>query len=207
MKDIVISSDIIISTHSLTRRLTNFCHFYTYFLTFQLTASQGGWHGMEMVFRWYRNFNSQPHKEADKLESLHIRFRMYFNSQPHKEADNTKPNAYEYARHFNSQPHKEADSIWKIPSVWPFLFQLTASQGGWPNYTCIIMRDRNFNSQPHKEADSMVESLKDFKLYFNSQPHKEADILTFVIYSLMTYFNSQPHKEADIYSISYLSKL
>ena len=57
----------IISTHSLTRRLTTFViSFGIYSSSFQLTASQGGWQPS-----WYHSeyiplhFNSQPHKEAD----------------------------------------------------------------------------------------------------------------------------------------------
>ena len=79
---------IYISTHSLTRRLTDKKR------TFQLSG---------------KYFNSQPHKEADKQRKrgkghegisthsltrrlTHFRFtqfsrRLYFNSQPHKEAD------------------------------------------------------------------------------------------------------------------------
>ena len=58
--------DRVISTHSLTRRLTLIC------LRFRLQLS---------------HFNSQPHKEADSCIASTMAFLVYFNSQPHKEAD------------------------------------------------------------------------------------------------------------------------
>ena len=58
-----------ISTHSLTRRLTD----------------------QEAEWKLYQeHFNSQPHKEADAGRQNHARLIRYFNSQPHKEADNKK---------------------------------------------------------------------------------------------------------------------
>ena len=57
---------MIISTHSLTRRLTSL----------QVMSKSFG-----------RNFNSQPHKEADTTYSSLLSSVKNFNSQPHKEAD------------------------------------------------------------------------------------------------------------------------
>ena len=36
----------------------------------------------------FKDFNSQPHKEADHCTWLQVSQHEYFNSQPHKEADN-----------------------------------------------------------------------------------------------------------------------
>ena len=55
-----------ISTHSLTRRLTQ---------------------KAILTVRCPEHFNSQPHKEADCHTIHHLKHRRYFNSQPHKEAD------------------------------------------------------------------------------------------------------------------------
>ena len=55
-----------ISTHSLTRRLTEF---------------------QEKYENAFANFNSQPHKEADLDTRLSRGSTIHFNSQPHKEAD------------------------------------------------------------------------------------------------------------------------
>ena len=55
-----------ISTHSLTRRLTLLRELFMICSVFQLTASQGGWLILLTKHRKnWRNFNSQPHKEAD----------------------------------------------------------------------------------------------------------------------------------------------
>ena len=56
----------IISTHSLTKRLT----------------------ALVSTFRpVWSYFNSQPHEEADWIRPLHTACVHYFNSQPHEEAD------------------------------------------------------------------------------------------------------------------------
>ena len=56
--------------------------------------------------------------------------RKNFNSQPHKEADKAEGYAYNDMEHFNSQPHKEADDDSSDKATIVSTFQLTASQGG-----------------------------------------------------------------------------
>ena len=56
--------------------------------------------------------------------------RKNFNSQPHKEADKAEGYAYNDMEHFNSQPHKEADLALLLIVLRFRIFQLTASQGG-----------------------------------------------------------------------------
>ena len=98
-----------ISTHSLTRRLTQVCKWSkqadcisTHSLTRRLTAI------IVQHPAFPKNFNSQPHKEADIFSNASFSLFAYFNSQPHKEADCCS---------VNKQLHF-------VP------FQLTASQGG-----------------------------------------------------------------------------
>ena len=144
---------LVISTHSLTRRLTPH--------TFR-----------ENVIK--NNFNSQPHEEADvnlffavqaadiSTHSLTRRLTTYdsnviasmpisthsltrrltitqcmdlmkvkhFNSQPHEEADALYPKKPQVHRHFNSQPHEEADCYYHSMIYKVKTFQLTASRGG-----------------------------------------------------------------------------
>ena len=78
----------IISTHSLTRRLTIRPPF---------------------LCSVWKHFNSQPHKEADLKQSVIRLPQLYFNSQPHKEADVNLRMILNRHCDFNSQPHKEAD--------------------------------------------------------------------------------------------------
>ena len=121
------------------------------------------------------HFNSQPHKEADLLAdvcnntrwiSTHSLTRRlthsllvpvylfsHFNSQPHKEADNFTPvllsfdsgiSTHSLTRRLTREWSNSDDSN---------LFQLTASQGGWPWISAGRRSPEYFNSQPHKEAD------------------------------------------------------
>ena len=144
---------ITISTHSLTRRLTNCTvtndrlHIIsTHSLTRRLTSA-------DKSVRWYTlHFNSQPHKEADvtvygfspsQTISTHSLTRRLTFFQGWQEKG---------ICHFNSQPHKEADTLssninvcwcisthsltrrltaWYHRLLWHTPFQLTASQGGW----------------------------------------------------------------------------
>ena len=77
-----------------------------------------------------KNFNSQPHKEADIINELPAQAIKYFNSQPHKEADVRCLCVEDIVRNFNSQPHKEADLEAGRTGGDGVKFQLTASQGG-----------------------------------------------------------------------------
>ena len=47
-----------------------------------------------------RNFNSQPHEEADCQGFLPDRLESYFNSQPHEEADGNFRQKYIYLKLF-----------------------------------------------------------------------------------------------------------
>ena len=125
---------------------------------FQLTASQGGWPHLAGWPLSVPYFNSQPHKEADKDVIVPSRPIWYFNSQPHKEADPALDLRVSASMYFNSQPHKEADFQATHSTLVSYLFQLTASQGGWqPDRTVLSSRVWDFNSQPHKEADCCLQ--------------------------------------------------
>ena len=121
-----------ISTHSLTRRLTPITHkthvshyISTHSLTRRLTVS---------YWKCFHGCSISTHSLTRRLTkccSSVITFSRYFNSQPHKEAD-------------GKQHQKEHCQR---------IFQLTASQGGWPIRYRNLLLTQDFNSQPHKEAD------------------------------------------------------
>ena len=69
---------------------------------------------------------------------------FYFNSQPHKEADERWKFFDRSRKHFNSQPHKEADVRRAYKKAQALIFQLTASQGGWPIYNMIKRHGEKF---------------------------------------------------------------
>ena len=100
----------LISTHSLTRRLTlnNFPMILDD--SFQLTASQGGWQIWDILINGC--FSISTHSLTRRL-TLSTLFSIVHQA------------------YFNSQPHKEADGKLALNPMVFEPFQLTASQGGW----------------------------------------------------------------------------
>ena len=109
----VLSAYNFISTHSLTRRLTDNFLWVTFILeVFQLTASQGGWR--IRIIPLIRVMWISTHSLTRRLTVVMAKdvwCSWYFNSQPHKEADTHVCFVYVRGGHFNSQPHKEADQL------------------------------------------------------------------------------------------------
>ena len=122
----------VISTHSLTRRLTareeqyhkGYC-ISTHSLTRRLTGCPDA----DMQFLFY--FNSQPHKEADlaREEQYHKGYCISTHSLTRR-LTTMAARLWAKRRNFNSQPHKEADDNTKTKILKQTIFQLTASQGG-----------------------------------------------------------------------------
>ena len=101
---------------------------------FQLTASQGGWRRFRFWNDWQWNFNSQPHKEADTCDIITLQIiRISTHSLTRRLTQLTAILA-EYQQNFNSQPHKEADLFAHYQQSRLYRFQLTASQGGWQQF-------------------------------------------------------------------------
>ena len=164
-----------ISTHSLTKRLTKGRRKERKNIIFQLTASRRGWRRTQNVNQKSGYFNSQPHEEADPVQSCrNIIFSISTHSLTKRlTAAHTSVNCC--PSYFNSQPHEEADStewngltMWKVFQLtasrrgWQFdgafwldflLFQLTASRRGWLLHLESWFLRKHFNSQPHEEAD------------------------------------------------------
>ena len=98
-----------ISTHSLTRRLTSVGQIGLDLVVFQLTASRGGWQHTVLVIPNNSDFNSQPHEEADRRSN--------------QGAGRVCISTHSLTRRLTF-PNSETELI-------EFLFQLTASRGGW----------------------------------------------------------------------------
>ena len=101
-----------ISTHILTKRMTDFPIPLAPIIVFQLTSSRRGWQKAKTLLRSRKHFNSHPHEEDDKNKngdvrksniSTHILTKrmtdryiqlcymfQYFNSHPHEEDDWTR---------------------------------------------------------------------------------------------------------------------
>ena len=146
-----------ISTHSLTKRLTDYrrnglmaCAFQLtasrrgwleeatkilQMIAFQFTASRRGWQRNYRVWVWSGHFNSQPHEEADEVEEWVISKIDYFNSQPHEEADRI-----DYS-----------GNLQFVISTHSLTKRLTAI------VPANLRTAKDFNSQPHEEADNYLQ--------------------------------------------------
>ena len=94
-------TSVAISTHSLTKRLTDLLlseRFPTYISTHSLTKRLTPIEPAKAVAAGH--FNSQPHEEADKKRSILRHLFQYFNSQPHEEADGNFRQKYIYLKLF-----------------------------------------------------------------------------------------------------------
>ena len=170
-----------ISTHSLTKRLTMLIAWLIGALIFQLTASRRGWLIYIHFYSSLSYFNSQPHEEAD------TRFQYFLHQILISTHSLTKRlTAKEFWRfcQMDISTHsltKRLTGPWSVPT--PFgTFQLTASRRGWRRCSQPLLRKTHFNSQPHEEADVLRSSGQTKQEYFNSQPHEEADEQIKLIY-------------------------
>ena len=147
----------LISTHSLTKRLTD--EQVTYFdsLAFQLTASRRGWQLSVQKFLdnlgisthsltkrltmktdvLYRSLDISTHSLTKRLTELIFismdtdAFQLTASRRGwHWWIQNQRNFIY-----FNSQPHEEADGFWWFSTDTKIIFQLTASRRGWRNST------------------------------------------------------------------------
>ena len=124
---------LIISTHSLTKRLTTLLVSVAFrYVKFQLTASRRGWRFPELILNYLIAFQLTASRRgwqgADGKSSYTWIFQLtasrrgwhllpyiriapmkYFNSQPHEEADWAVNACFLIDSYFNSQPHEEAD--------------------------------------------------------------------------------------------------
>ena len=100
---------------------------------FQLTASQGGWPEMLITERWQKVISTHSLTRRLTGSRKHCSgISDYFNSQPHKEADQNRSHD---RRHGDISTHSltrrlTSNCCWLRSSGG---FQLTASQGGWPD--------------------------------------------------------------------------
>ena len=100
--------------------------------------------------------------------------------------------------YFNSQPHKEADSALIRFPVTTFLFQLTASQGGWPQLPILLSVCSDIST--HSLTRRLTLGIFLINLLITISTHSLTRRLTRCFGCIRTgsaYFNSQPHKEAD----------
>ena len=120
-----------ISTHSLTKRLTDWMVSGSLLSIFQLTASRRGWRMYHTNLSWILLFQLTASRRGWRSYRTGWDISRNFNSQPHEEADDMLTLTRQWSMHFNSQPHEEADKR-QYGSTWiRKVFQLTASRRGW----------------------------------------------------------------------------
>ena len=133
---------------------------------FQLTASRGGWRKKDIDnYVSQKDFNSQPHEEADILALVEMIFRMNFNSQPHEEADGFSciVRGNEYISTHSLTRRLTCGCI--SEKAWSCEFQLTASRGGWRWY--IILDGCNHVISTHSLTRRLTQ-LESAKAYANT---------------------------------------
>ena len=235
--------NISISTHSLTRRLTLRKSKKRSVKSFQLTASQGGWPSYScskiflQVFQLTASQGGWRVHEVRKTDcrsiSTHSLTRR-LTSCPEDNGLSKNISTHSLTRRLTDTA--VFDNLYPIISTHSLTrrltireksrkslleFQLTASQGGWPNLLLLLTLILIFQLTASQGGWRQSQTEKhDCNVHFNSQPHKEADYLAHAVVHtphwisthsltrrltlsplksslLYRYFNSQPHKEAD----------
>ena len=211
----------LISTHSLTKRLTSdIWHtefFHRYFnsqpheeadnpcqhrknniFVFQLTASRRGW----LSFYTFADIVNgiSTHSLTKRLTAGvtgHWDETSNFNSQPHEEADSFPGWPKHDLYYFNSQPHEEAD-VWflvlwcnRIISTHSLTKRLTR----W--FYWKFQMENYFNSQPHEEADDKFGVIPQGCTLFQLTASRRGWLRRVGQPLYRVHFNSQPHEEAD----------
>ncbi len=86
-KSDIVTEDIGISTHDLTKRSTYKTVKRLCSILFQLTTSRRGRLFFDKVNFGFYNFNSRPHEEVDGGVIKNEDLFSHFNSRPHEEVD------------------------------------------------------------------------------------------------------------------------
>ena len=99
-----------ISTHILTRRMTTDWIQVGADLIFQLTSSQGGWRGNFSFGSDQLKLFQLTSSRGGWQKTMFVRLRDFnFNSHPHEEDDMFDSSTQCRPRYFNSHPHEEDD--------------------------------------------------------------------------------------------------
>ena len=141
-----------ISTHSLTKRLTML---QTKIITkqlFQLTASRRGWRRSSRS--WWKSgyFNSQPHEEADEKPFQNAITETISTHSLTKRLTALFSAIWHFST-FQLTASRRGWQIWHVFSRNMSEFQLTASRRGWRKHHLYCFFHNYFKSQPHEEAD------------------------------------------------------
>ena len=214
-----------ISTHSLTRRLTLLTSLTKLSISFQLTASQGGWplhsqltglvlfisthsltRRLTLQVSWFRcRCNISTHSLTRRLTII---------SQDYHTRRTFQLTASQGGWRHRGQSALQCDSI-STHSLTRRLthhatFQFRSQRISTHSLTrrltwCFVFICNNIHISTHSLTRRLTKKYttkRTGKKHFNSQPHKEADCGLYLWIYIFKYFNSQPHKEADAFPFS-----
>ena len=167
-----------ISTHILTKRMTECQYMDECANKFQLTSSRRGW--QKEVFEHNCEICISTHILTKRMTVLFIPFPpqfpfqltssrrgwLYFASRPSC--------GYCISTHILT---KRMTSLCRNPAFTILTFQLTSSRRGWHNSLPVSIEPVHFNSHPHEEDDGTDPNIWNWRRYFNSHPHEEDDHL------------------------------
>ena len=114
----------------------------------------------------------------------------HFNSLPHAEVDKTESMQIMPITHFNSLPHAEVDAARVADNMIGLAFQLTTSRRGRRIRLGYSFSLSYFNSLPHAEVDQKLQMLQQRWKYFNSLPHAEVDQNVALGYSISIHIST-----------------
>ena len=189
----------IISTHSLTRRLTKKAYETAGLSAFQLTASQGGWpkiltDGFSAgVFQLTASQGGWRIWKLGKIRNFWFQLTASQGGWRRYRPENVTMITFQLTA-------SQGGWLYYFLSITcPIVFQLTASQGGWrigPKRKCWPMQ-----ISTHSLTRRLTLGMRLCEVADEISTHSLTRRLTFshtVFWSSRTYFNSQPHKEADL---------
>ena len=192
-----------ISTHILTKRMTNTQYIYSSFPIFQLTSSRRGWQDQLLE-------GAAAHDISTHILTKRMTVKTGTTSSP------TIFQLTSSRRGWHTESVKT--TLDRIISTHILTKRMTV------NLTRKSLRKKHFNSHPHEEDDALQTAFNcaapisthiltkrmtllranpfQTVVYFNSHPHEEDDSLPLRLTAPHWYFNSHPHEEDDSVTLS-----
>ena len=122
-----------ISTHILTKRMTESPELHRCRVIFQLTSSRRGWRFSKILALIAVHFNSHPHEEDDQVEMATRYMTLHFNSHPHEEDDESSYGAI-CGQFISTHILTKRMTNQKFTLKTFIVFQLTSSRRGWQQF-------------------------------------------------------------------------
>ena len=143
---------LFISTHILTKRMTQHTTLIYTPVVFQLTSSRRGWHWTFFNVTGISYFNSHPHEEDDVPTFWDV---LPLDISTHILTKRMTPLIYPNLRYRHISTHilTKRMTSWLNEAEEELKFQLTSSRRGWQPQSLCHHIQAYFNSHPHEEDD------------------------------------------------------